>query len=210
MSYGYDAPQGLQPYCTTTGATWNQATSQYLIAGGYATAIFSGDPVVQLGDGTIGLANPVTGPYLGVFWGCEYVDAATKLIVNSKYWPAAQAVMTGTQPVAFIVDEINLLFNVQVKNSAGGAAPAQGIILTDLNFNASLNAGAGGNTMTGLSGMYLNKSTFAQPAATLPLKVMKLTPVISSPSNAFGINFNNALVLINNAELKGGTGTAGH
>ncbi len=210
MSYGTNAPQGLQPYCCTTGATWNQATSEYLIAPGYATAIFSGDPVAPADNGTIVLADPENGPFLGVFWGCEYIDAATKLTVNSKYWPASQQVMDGTQPVAYIIDEINLLFNVQVANNAGGVAPAQALILSDLNVNAGLNAGAGGNTMSGLSGMYLDKDSFDAPAATLPLKIMKLTPIVASPANAFGMNFNNALVLINNAILKGGDGTAGH
>ena len=74
MSYGTNAPQGLQPWSMLGGSAWNQKTNTYFIPSGYATSLFMGDPVVTVTTGTIQIASTGSNPLVGVFWGFFYQD----------------------------------------------------------------------------------------------------------------------------------------
>lgn len=217
MSYGTNAPFGLQPRYMLTGATWNDQTSEYLIQSEYSTSLFTGDPVTWDATGTIQIATGGTagsqGATLGVFMGCQYLLNNT--FVYSPYWPAGTAVDNNGYATAFVVDDPNVLFDIQVASSANFAAPV--IDQIDMGLNANFAIGgtgnpASGSIITGQSAYYLNYETLTPgTSATLNLKLIRFTPnptnlqVPSNPTPAF----NNALVLINNHVYKGGTGTAG-
>ncbi len=140
MAYGVNAPFGLRPISSINGGSWTEKTNEYFIhasADGtttYASNIFTGDPVVfnpAVADvGTISVylpnfadATPSTFsdlPILGVFQGCEYTDATGKL-VQSPYWPASTRVQAGTKIKAFVLDDPNTVFDIQISTSKDAA-----------------------------------------------------------------------------------------
>lgn len=199
MSYGTNAPWGLKPVRYADGSPWNGGFNKYNIADAYATSIFTGDPVTTLADGTIGIG--VAGSACrGVFLGCEYMSAGG-VYTFSPYWPASTSVMTGSEIIAKVADDPNLVFNMQETNGSGAAGTA--LALADRGFNVNFYLGTG-STATGLSGASIDNSTEAN-TATLNLKILDLAPV---PGNVVG-SFANWLVAWNNHQFKGGTGTAG-
>lgn len=225
MSYGTNAPVGLVPTNYSLGAIWNGTLNEYPILSGYATSLFQGDPVKQLNNGTIGIGVASTA-IVGVFQGCTYFDSLGNFQA-SPYWPASTATLGTQNANALICDDPNVLFNIQVSTSstANPTVPV-GLALTDFNNNASFAIGGGthfnanvppipnnpltGNTRNGNSGYYLDITTL-DVAATLSLKLVRLTPVPGNNYNTIAapFYFNNALVLINNHVYKGGTGTVG-
>lgn len=199
MAYGTNAPWGLKPNRYANGSPYIGSTNQYPITSGYATSIFTGDPVISLSDGTIGIG--VAGSAIrGVFMGVKYTDT-TGTFKFFPYWPASTTVQTGSSIVALIVDDPNIVVDVQETNGSGAAGTP--LALADVNLNANFYVGAG-NTSNGLSGTTVNNAT-ENTTATLNLKILGLTP---NPTNVVG-NFANWLCAINNHEFKGGTGTAG-
>lgn len=212
MSYGINAPVGLRPTYMLSGATWNEQTNDYQIASGYGTSIFTGDPVIFTTTGTIILATGgnagAQGATMGVFMGCQYELNGT--FVYSPFWPAGTVPDNAANATAFVVDDPNVVFDIQVASNAAFANPT--IVQTNMGLNANFTvAGVGnpaaGSTITGQSAYYLLYESLAPgTSATLNLKLLRFTP---NPKNIPGANFNNALVLINNHLYKGGTGTAG-
>lgn len=132
--YGINAPLGLIPQSSLTGATWNNQTRAYEIAATYATVISKGDPVKRLADGTIGVWNPATDAavgILGTFQACFYLTNFPTVgnAVSADYWPGVANVATGgngfaNTPQALVVDDPNVVYSVQVSQSgtAGGVA----------------------------------------------------------------------------------------
>ena len=199
MAYGTNAPWGLKPDRYANGSPYTGTVNQYPITSGYATSIFTNDPVATLSDGTIGIG--VAGsPIRGVFMGVKYTDT-TGTQKFWPYWPASTTVQTGSPIYALVVDDPNIVVDVQETNGSGAAGTP--LALADVNLNANFYVGAG-NTTTGLSGTTVNNATHAS-TASLNLKILALTP---NPTNAVG-SFANWLCTINNHEFKGGTGTAG-
>lgn len=119
---------------------------------------------------------------LGIFVSCTYQSAQTNLVLQQvPYWPAASAVAAGTQVIAYVNDDPELIFQVQVSTStANNEALASSIYQTSWNgLNANLGIGgvpftapaplpvqnrSTGNTMNGLSTYYLDGSTAIIPA----------------------------------------------
>lgn len=208
MAYGVNAPFGLQPRQYKDGSLWTGQAGEYQIASGYATSIFTGDPVTQLANGTIGIG--VAGAAItGVFIGCKYFDLSNTL-VSSPYWPANTATFQNSTATAFVVDDENVLFDIQTNGGQMTVSGGYGIVLADQFSNFNFVAGAG-STFSGQSGFMVNNTTQAT-TATHNLKLVRLTP---RPGNQYGAgtlaspNYNNGLFLINNHQYKGGTGTAG-
>ena len=143
MAYGVNAPFGLRPISSINGGSWTEKTNQYFIpasadgATTYASNIFTGDPVVfnpavaDAGTISVYLPNFTDGtpstfsalPILGVFQGCEYTDATGKL-VQSSYWPASTRVQAGTKIKAFVLDDPNTVFDIQISTSINADAEA--------------------------------------------------------------------------------------
>ena len=143
MAYGTNAPFGLRPVSSILGGCWTEKTNEYKIhasADGqttYATSIFAGDPVVfsptlaQFGTVARYLpafadATPSTFsalPILGVFQSCEYLDITARLI-QSPFWPASTNVYPGTSIKAFVIDDPDIVYDIQVSTSKDAAANA--------------------------------------------------------------------------------------
>jgi hypothetical protein len=123
----------------------------YVIASTYAANIFSGDPVkltdngvIQLGtsDGTrSGTTDGIT--LLGVFAGCQYLDASGKPTI-SPFWPSGA---TGTEIVAWVYDDPETLYDVQYTNPSAGTT-VQTAVGEQCDWTV---ASPGGSTQTGLS-----------------------------------------------------------
>lgn len=194
MAYGTNAPNGLIPVKKLDGSAWTGATNPYQIANTYATALFRGDPVTRLADGTIGVG--VAGSaVLGVFWGVKYTDS-TGTVKFMNYWPGNPGVLTGSTVEALIIDDPDTVFSVQETSGTGTAGTP--LALADRGLNADFLYTAG-STATGQSAVSLNNATEAT-TATLNLKIIDLDP---TPGNTVG-NFANWLVTINNHLYNGG------
>lgn len=237
MAYGVNAPFGLQPRYYLGGSTWNNQTRQYRITSAYGTSLFTGDPVTLLANGVIGIATAGDGnPILGSFQGVEWYDVNGNYNF-SAYWTAGTAVQAGGYATAFVTDDPNIIYSIQVSIN-GNPANAIGATIADLNSNANWAIGANpnsfnavngpggaytppsnpltGSTTTGKSAVFLDQATIATGNATRALKIVDFepnpTPTQVPYANNGGIItgvFNNVLVIINNHPYKGGTGTVG-
>ena len=183
-----DAPFGLRPVKTSLSS---QRQNRYRIASGYNTNIFQGDLVTVATNGTITrVAAGGTNLCLGVFNGCEYVDANGD-VKFSNHWPANA---TGTNIFANIIDDPSATFEVQ-----GNAA----FPVTDLfgNFDIVDNNPVG-RTASGVSSMELAVSTGATTAG-LALKAIDIS---RDPENSDTATANtNVIVKINNHLFSAGT-----
>lgn len=197
MSYGTNAPFGFRVYGTSSSSTLNGALSNYSILSTYATAIYSGDPVAPLNTGGIGIG--VAGAAVqGIFLGVIYVDL-TNTTQWSPYWPAATATFNSTPASAFVVDDPNVEFTVQVGTSNAGTHTAAAV-LTDMNYNANFVIAAG-SIHGGNSASYLDLAT-RDVTAALNCKILRLEPDVR---NAYAVLYNNVIVTLNNHVLKAGT-----
>lgn len=142
-----NAPFGFKPHRHRSGGLIRE--NEYPIATGYATDIYTGDPVKLLNDGTI--ARAAAGDrILGIFRGVQYVDSEGNQKFGSR-WPAST---TATSIKASVMDDPNVSLLVQ-----SGGTPAQ----TNVGNLADHVAGTGSN-YTGQSGDYLD-STMGTGAA---------------------------------------------
>jgi len=194
MSYGTNAPNGFQPVKKLDGSAWTGATNPYQIANTYATALFRGDPVTTLADGTLGVG--VAGATcVGVFWGVKYTDS-TGVVKFMNYWPGNPGVLTGSEVEALVIDDPNTVFSIQETNGSGAAGTPLALADRGLNINFLYTAGS---TSTGSSAVSINNATDAD-TNTLNCKILQLDP---TPGNAVGA-FANWLVVLNNHFYRGG------
>ena len=155
-------PYGLKPVKRADGMPYAGAVSEYLIdPAGVANNIFNGSIVqlttagyVELADGTG--ADITTNNFggngigaLGVFVGCEYVNAQGQ-VIHSQYYPS------GTTGVvkAYVVDDPMVMFQAQLDNTATQAALGA---ITKL--PAAQNALTSGSTATGNSNVAIDATT---------------------------------------------------
>ena len=194
MSFGTNAPQGLQPVRKLDGSAWTSSLNSYQIVTTYASSMFTGDPVTIGSDGY--LARGAAGSAIvGVFMGVKYTDS-TGTAKFMPYWPGNPGVQTGSTVEALVLDDPNLVFSIQETNGSGAAGTP--LALADRGLNANFLYTAG-NTATGQSAVSLNNATEAD-TITLNLKIIDLDP---TPGNALG-SFANWLVTVNSHLYKGG------
>jgi hypothetical protein len=180
------APYGLKPVKRADGMPYAGATSQYLIdPAGEATNLFYGQVVIIGADGYIALAtgdgsdltdNSISGTTgvgaIGVFVGCEYVNAQGQLTF-AQYYPSGYAAPTGTSIKAYVVDDPNVLFQAQLDGSG-----AQTIIGTNTFFAAAQSTSTG-STSTGNSTSALDATVQTAAAA------FRVVAHVSPASDAF-------------------------
>lgn len=134
-----NAPFGLKPVRMLNGATYNGQTNTYAIDPQYPQPIFKGDavtlytiddaveppPVInvlgfvkrwRLTTTVVGPEDGFLTPNIGVFQGCQYVNPAGETI-TSNFWPENNVVKAGTVPFAYVADDPNIVYQVQVSNS---------------------------------------------------------------------------------------------
>ena len=186
MSNGINAPYGASIVQSQIGNGGTQKLGQYLIAAsadGQTTlnqSIFQGDIVVyaKLGanyaastiKGTIvpalelnkgSEATQVGGMPVGIFIGCNFIDALTGFEVNSDYWPASQRVRAGTPVIAFVNDDPEVVFKIQMSTSTNNTPiSAQGNVLAPSVYQYGF---AGQNIQLGVGG-----TVFTAPVGEIP------------------------------------------
>lgn len=149
MAYGKNAPFGLRPILGGNYISERLKTYKiYASADGlttFATSLFTGDPV-QMGtsqgatpaingllgtirnyvpvftDGTPSTFSPVS--ILGVFQGCEYYSYINGALTlnKSSFWPGGTQVVPGTEIIAYVLDDQDIIYDVQVSTHIDAAA----------------------------------------------------------------------------------------
>jgi hypothetical protein len=168
-----NVPTGLNPVRYLSGAPYNGAVNIYSSIATYGTAIYIGDPVVDIGTSTtselfgvtkdVQLAattDVITGVVVGVI-----ADTRDSLIYRAA----------STLRFLLVADDPNLLFECQ--EGTGGTA----LTAADLGLNVSFAAGTP-STVTGRSGLNINNAT----EATTNTLALKLVGLVNRPDNAIG------------------------
>jgi hypothetical protein len=176
-------PFGLRPVKRADGLPYAGATTTYLIdPAGEATNIFFGQ-VVHIGtDGFLALstatgADATTNALpvgttlrgsLGVFVGCEFVNAQGQ-VIHSQFYPSGT---TGVVKCK-VVDDPDVLFEAQLDGAAAQADVGQNT------FFAAAQSTSTGNTRTGNSTSALEADTVATTAA------FRIVSFVSPTTDAF-------------------------
>lgn len=167
-----NAPNGFTPVGHLTGGIPGR-TNRYAIVAAYNTAIYKGDVVVPVNtDKRIARPAAQTDRPIGVFNAVYYVlaDGSPKF---ERYWPASQAVQTGSVPEALVYDDPNTVFRCQADED---------IILADIGAFADYVIGTG-NALTGVSGDMLDSSQIGSGAT------LKLLDYARLPDNELAVNY---------------------
>jgi hypothetical protein len=188
------APFGFQQASGTGSApTYEQVTG--LIASGYSTAIYFGDPVYfnQSGTGYLEGSSITPGTQTtgiaGIFVGCTYLSTSQKRTVWSNYWPGSDA---NGDVTAYYVNDPNAKFRVQVGPSGTGP-----IAIADIGANVQFAYGTG-NSASGISGAYI-AAVGTATTTTLPFRIVSLVVAppgangtdTTSANNIVIVSFNN-------------------
>ena len=190
---------GLKPDGNHGSSPATQGTSQYFIASN-ASAIFQGSPVrAELSGGTIQIATATcdTVQLLGVFAGCEYVDATTGKLKFSNTWPGSGSANTNFDIKGFVYDDPSQRFIIASDGTNTDRATAK----ADIFGVFPLASGTSGNTTTGISSAVIDISEKADTNPSLPLMVLGIhEDVTNADHSAAGVSY---IVKINNHALNG-------
>lgn len=191
---------GFTPVKHLTGAPYNGQFNTYGVPTSDATALGVGDVVKLLASSVSVTTNGVTVSYKNVTRAAAG-DAVIGVVIGFDIVPDAlntpQYRVASTQRLVRVADADDLIFLAQTSNGTPAAANL------GLNFN---HANGTLSTTTGLSGATLDLNGGTGGAATATFKLLGWD---AAPDNDNTAVNNKALVLINNHQYKGGTGTAG-
>jgi len=175
------APYGLRPVKRVDGMPYAGATEEFLIdPAGEATNIFYGQVVIIGADGYIAISTATGADIttnnlggsgvgaIGVFVGCEYVNAQGQ-VIHSQYYPS------GTTGVvkAKVVTDPNVVFQAQCDGSVGQAD------LGTNTFFAAVQSTSTGSTRTGNSTSALDATVQTAAAA------FRIVGFASTPGDAY-------------------------
>jgi hypothetical protein len=173
------SPYGLRPVNRVDGLPYAGATQAFLInPAGTATNIFNGSIValdtngyivlMTSDDGSDDSTNAFPAGTIGVFVGCQYINAQGQ-VINSQYYPS------GTTGVvtAFVVTDPNVVFQAQLDGSGTQA------VLGANTFLAAVQSTSTGNTQTGNSTVALDATVQTAAAA------FRIVGFASGPGDAF-------------------------
>ena len=183
------SPYGLRPINRVDGMPYAGATQTFLInPSGTATNLFYGQVVIIDANGYIALSTATGADIttnnlggngvgaIGVFVGCEYVNAQGQ-VINAQYYPSGT---TGVVTAKVITDP-NVVFQAQLDGSG-----AQTVLGTNT-FFAAVQSTSTGSTQNGNSTSAL-ESTVVTTAAAFRIVGFASTP---------GDNFTDVLVKFN-------------
>ena len=190
---------GLKPVGMHGSSPATQGTSQYFIASN-ASAIFQGSPVkAELTGGTIQIAS-ATGngdQLVGIFAGCEYVDATTGKLKFSNTWPGSGSANTNFDIKGFVYDNPAQRFIIASDGTNTDRATAK----ADIFKTADIASGASGNTTTGISSAVLDISTAEDTDTSNLVMILGIhEDVTNADHSAAGVSY---IVKINNHALNG-------
>ena len=188
---------GFKPVGKHGSSPATQGTSQYFIASD-ASAIFQGSPVkAELTGGTIQIASASgNGDQLvGVFAGCEFVDATTGKLRFSNTWPGSGSANTNFDIKGFVYDDPSQRFIICSDGTNTDRATAK----ADIFKTADLADGASGNTTTGISTAKLDISTAEDTDTSNVVMILGIhEDVTNADHSAAGVSY---IVKINNHAL---------
>ena len=188
---------GLKPVGMHGSSPATQGTSQYFIASD-ASAIFQGSPVkAELTGGTIqiGSATGNGDQLLGVFAGCEYVDATTGKLKFSNTWPGSGSANTNFDIKGFVYDDPSQRFIIASDGTNTDRATAK----ADIFKTADIASGASGNTTTGISSAVLDISSAEDTDTSNCVMILGIQEdVTNADHSAAGVSY---IVKINNHAL---------
>jgi hypothetical protein len=184
------APYGLKPVNLIGGQVFAGSTRQMQIASGYATDIFYGDLVKRVSTGTIEKdTGTTTATPVGVFLGVQFTNQSTGQVQQQQFYPASQAIATGTKIFAVVADDPDTLFQVAV---VSGTTVISGVTITAIGNNATLVQNAG-SSITGDSKVAILDSTGT--SGTLPIRIIDV--VRDTETTTPADNFPEVIVKIN-------------
>ena len=183
-----DAPYGLKPVNLIGGQVFAGATRLMEIASGYATNIFYGDLVKRISDGTIEKdTGTTTATPCGVFLGVQFTNGSTGQVQQQQYYPASQAIASGSKIFAVVADDPDTLFQMAV---VSGTTTISGVGISAIGNNGTLVQNAG-STTSGNSAVALLDSTAV--TATLPIRIIDVVRDTATAAD----NFPEVIVKIN-------------
>lgn len=206
---------GFRPVKHLDGSPWNGQVNRYFVAASDATAIFNGDLVklaavsdtagqtVIPGVASIGGTQGATAFVAGT--DSAAVGVVVGFMINPLNLNNPQYRLASTAMYVLVSDAPDTIYEVQVDTSTYPSGSAGIIGTAGFNKNYNVSNAAGGSTVTGLSGMLVQTSS-AATTATLPLKAVGAKQAVD---NDITSQFAKLLVMLNNQQFSGGTGTAG-
>jgi hypothetical protein len=175
------SPYGLRPINRVDGMPYAGATQTFLIdPAGEATNLFYGQVVIIGADGYLALSTATGADIttnnlggngvgaIGVFVGCEYVNAQGQ-VINAQYYPSGT---TGVVTAKVITDP-NVVFQAQLDGSG-----AQTVLGTNTFFAAAQSTSTG-SIQTGNSTSALESTVVTTAAA------FRIVGFASTPGDAF-------------------------
>ena len=182
------APYGLKPVNLIGGQVFAGSTRLMQIASGYATNIFYGDLVKRVADGTIEKdTGTTTATPNGIFLGVQFTNGSTGQVQQQQFYPASQAIKSGTQIFAVVADDPDTLFQVAV---VSGTTVISGVGISAIGNNATLVQNAG-STTSGNSAVAILDSTAT--TNTLPIRIIDVVRDTATAAD----NFPEVIVKIN-------------
>lgn len=177
------APYGLRPINRVDGMPYAGATDTFLIdPAGEATNIFYGQVVIIGADGYIALSTATGADIttnnlggsgvgaIGVFVGCEYVNAQGQ-VLNAQYYPSGTS--NGGEIKAKVITDPSVAFQAQLDGSGAQT------VLGNNTFFAAAQSTSTGSTATGNSTSALDATVQTTAAA------FRIVGFVSEPGDAF-------------------------
>ena len=175
------APYGLKPVNLIGGQVFAGATRMMEIASGYATNIFYGDLVQRVATGTIEKdIGTTTATPCGVFLGVSFTNGSTGQIQQQQFYPASQAIASGTKIFAVVADDPDTLFQVV---SCSGTTVVVGMGISAIGNNVALIQNAG-STTTGNSKVAIDEGTQAV-TSSLPIRIIDVVRETATGADTF-------------------------
>ena len=175
------APFGLRPVNLIGGQVFAGATRLMEIASGYATSIFYGYLVKRISDGTIEKdTGTTTATPVGVFLGVQFTNQSTGQVQQQQYYPASQAIASGSKIFAVVADDPDTLFQVV---SCSGTTVVAGMGISAIGNNIALIQNAG-STVTGNSKVAIDEGT-ETTTNTLPIRIIDVVRETATGADTF-------------------------
>jgi hypothetical protein len=176
-----DSPYGLKPVNLIGGQVFAGSTRLMEIASGYATSIFYGDLVKRVTTGTIEKdTGTTTATPCGIFLGVQFTNQSTGQVQQQQYYPASQAIASGSKIFAVVADDPDTLFQV-VSCSSGTTVAGMGIAAIGSNIALIQNAGS---TVTGNSKVAIDEGT-QDTTNTLPIRIIDVVRETATGADTF-------------------------
>lgn len=184
-------PYGARPVGTLSASgSFTGKVRHYGIASGYGTAIFYGDFVKLVAAGTVEKDTGTTSlTPVGIFLGVSYTDPNTSQKTFSQFFPASTA---ADDISAYVLDDPNVLFEMQADGSAA---------VTNIGNNVAVVQTAG-STSIGTSKNAIDISTAATTTATLPVRIVDISP---KSDNTSGDSFTDLVAKFNAGHIMDNT-----